>query len=116
MEQAVQIALQRPGLRTVATDQENAEALEHLRGAFGLMSIGQLRAEARQLKPLVLDGISADPEELAAGRYPLSRTLFIAWRDRLGQEVSQFLAFLGSEPAAALLARLGHIPMFGPTA
>ena len=45
MAEAVQAALERPGLLTPATDQENAESLERLPGSFGAMSIGQLRAD-----------------------------------------------------------------------
>jgi phosphate transport system substrate-binding protein len=111
MAQAVEIALQRPGLLTVATDQENGNALESMRGSFGAMSVGQLRAEARRLKALVFDGASPEAEELAAGRYPLSRTLYVAWHNRAGPEIIEFLAYLGSEPSRTLLARLGHIPL-----
>ena len=65
MADAVQVALERPGLLTPATDQENADALERLSGSFGTMSIGQMRAEARRVSPLVLDGEPPTVEALA---------------------------------------------------
>lgn len=116
MAAAVSVALARPGLLTVATDQENADALERLPGSFGVMSIGQLRAEARQIAPLTLDGEAPDLESLAAGRYRLSRTLYIVWHDPPTPEVARFLAFLRTGQTSEDLSRLGHIPLAGPDA
>jgi phosphate transport system substrate-binding protein len=113
MAQAVEVALQRPGLMTVATDQENADALERIRGSFGAMSLGQLLAEARQLKPLALDGVKPDVDELAAGRYKLSRTLYVVWNRQPGPKIEGFLGFLRTEQATSLLTSLGHIPLSG---
>jgi phosphate transport system substrate-binding protein len=107
---AVDIALQRPGLLTVATDQQNADALERLPGSFGAMSLGQVRAEDRHLVAFALDGVEPNAATLASGRYPLSRTLRAAWREPPRPELSAFLNFLGGPPAADILTRLGHAP------
>jgi phosphate transport system substrate-binding protein len=111
MADAVQAALERPGLLTPATDQENAESLERLPGSFGTMSIGQLRAESRRLTPLVLDGEPPTVEALAGSRYKLSRTLYVASRGQPTEEIARFLAFLSSRQAGELLTRLGHIQL-----
>jgi phosphate transport system substrate-binding protein len=113
MAAAVQAALERSGLLTPATDQENADALERLPGSFGAISIGQLRAESRRISPIVLDGEPPTVEALAGKRYPLARTLYVASRSQPTEEVARFLAFLSSEQAAELLTRLGHIPLAG---
>jgi phosphate transport system substrate-binding protein len=113
MAKAVTVALERPGLLTVATDQENADALERVIGSFGAMSIGQLRAEARHVVPIALDGVAPDVEALAAGRYSLSRTLYVIWRDPPTQAIARFLAFLRTGQASGVLGRLGHIPLAG---
>ncbi len=113
MSAAVSVALGRPGLLTVATDQENADTLERLPGSFGAMSIGQVRAENRHVAPLRLDGHSPEVTELAAGHYPLSRTLYVIWRQRPRPEIEQFLAFLRSEQSGQILIQLGHIPLLG---
>jgi phosphate transport system substrate-binding protein len=113
MSAAVTTALGRPGLLTVATDQENADILERLPGSFGMMSIGQLRAEARGVMPLTLDGVAPDVGELAAGRYRLSRTLHAVWREPPMPDVATFLAFLRGAQVSELLSRLGHIPLAG---
>jgi phosphate transport system substrate-binding protein len=113
MAEAVKVALERPGLLTPATDQENADAVERLSGAFGAMSIGQMRAEARDVMPLGLDGEPPTVETLAAGRYKLSRSLYVVWHDQPGPDTARFLAFLSTTETRELLAHLGHIPLAG---
>jgi phosphate transport system substrate-binding protein len=113
MSAAVEAAMERPGLLTPATDQENADSLERLSGSFGAMSIGQLRAESRRLTALMLDGEPPTVEALAGKRYRLSRTLYVASHSQPTGEVARFLAFLSSEQTGELLTRLGHIPLAG---
>jgi phosphate transport system substrate-binding protein len=113
MTDAIRIALERPGLLTVATDQENADSIERLSGAFGAMSLGQIRAESRYVVPLTLDGEPPTTEDLAAGHYKLSRTLYVVWRDQPGVDATAFVAFLATPQAKDILAQLGHIPLAG---
>jgi phosphate transport system substrate-binding protein len=116
MAAAVTVALGRVGLLTVATDQENADALERLTGSFGMMSLGQIRAENRKIVPLTLDGEAPEVAAISAGRYKLSRTLYVVWRDPPTQEAAGFLTFLRSQGTSELLIRLGHIPLAGTAA
>jgi phosphate transport system substrate-binding protein len=113
---AVTVALERVGLLTVATDQENADALERLTGSFGMISLGQLRAENRKVVPLSLDGEAPEVAAISAGRYKLSRTLYVVWRDPPTQDVARFLTFLRSQWTSDLLVRLGHVPLAGAAA
>ena len=116
MTAAVTVALSRVGLLTVATDQENADALERLTGSFGMMSLGQIRAESRKVVPLNLDDEAPEVAAIAAGRYKLSRTLYAVWRDPPTPEVAGFLTFLRGQWTSDLLIRLGHIPLAGTAA
>jgi phosphate transport system substrate-binding protein len=113
MLEAVEIALERPGLLTVATDQDNADALERLSGSFGAMSLGQIRAEARGVLPLILDGTPPSVEAVLAGQYSLSRTLYVVWHEQPRVEADRFLAYLHGDKASAILERLGHVPLVG---
>ncbi|MBX9594088.1 MAG: substrate-binding domain-containing protein [Roseomonas sp.] len=108
MARSVAIALRRPGLVTVGTDQENAEALQAMAGSIGVMSIGQLRAEALRLRPLTLEGAVPDLASVEAGRYPLSRTLHIAWAADPVPGVAPFLDFLAGDAARETLLNLGY--------
>ena len=113
MIEAIKIALERPGLLTASTDQENADALERLPGAFGAMSLGQIRAESRNVVPLTLDGELPTAENLAADRYKLARTLYVVWRDQSHVAAAALVAFLATAQARDILVRLGHIPLAG---
>ena len=95
---------------TVGTDQENAEALQAMAGSIGVMSIGQLRAEALRLRPLALEGVAPTLDAVEAGRYPLSRTLHIAWAADPVPAVAPFLDFLAGDAARETLLNLGYGP------
>lgn len=110
MGRSVAIAIRRPGLVTVGTDQENAEALQSVTGSLGLMSIGQLRAEGLRLRPLTLEGVEATTEAVAERRYALSRTLHAAWLGDATPPLADLLGFLGGAEARAILAGLGYGP------
>lgn len=108
MERSIAAALRRPGLVTVGTDQENADALQGIGGSFGLMSIGQLKAEGLRLRPLALDGVAPAMAAVETGRYALSRTLYAAWMANARPPVAPFLDFLAGEEARAILLGLGY--------
>jgi len=108
MARSVALALRRPGLVTVGTDQENAEALQTISGSIGLMSIGQMRAERLRLRALALDGVNASMAEVEAGRYALSRTLHVAWQASPRPGVASFLDFLAGAEAGSVLEGLGY--------
>jgi phosphate transport system substrate-binding protein len=113
MAAAVHAAMDRPGLLTPATDQENADSLERLPGSFGAMTIGQLRAESRSVIPLMLDGEPPTIEALADRRYRLAHTLHAVSHSQPTEDVVRFLAFLSAVETRELLVRLGHIPLAG---
>lgn len=49
MAQAIDQALERPGLISVTNDQDNADSLETLSGSLDLIPIGQIRTKKRRL-------------------------------------------------------------------
>jgi phosphate transport system substrate-binding protein len=110
MERSVAMALRRPGLVTVGTDQENAEALQGIAGSIGLMSIGQKRAEGLRLRVLRLDGVAPEMPAVADGRYALARTLHMAWRTDTHATVLPFIDFVTGPDGDAVLRTLGYGP------
>jgi phosphate transport system substrate-binding protein len=114
MARAIDLAMRRPGLVTAATDQDNADTIEGVRGSFGLLALGQMLSERRRLTPFALDGIG--PEEALAGldRWRLPRRLYIVTSGaRTSPEARAFLEFLSGPAAGALLAECGHLPIGG---
>ena len=110
MARAIEDARLRPGLVTAASDQDNAEALEAVRGSFGLAALGQLLAERRRLTPLALDGVAPSVTALAERRWPLAKALHIAMPDRMPATVAGFARFALGTEGAAILASCGHLP------
>jgi phosphate transport system substrate-binding protein len=108
MRQAHMLAEKRPGLLTTATDQENADALESIPGAIGVIGFAQLVSEKRSLHALQIDGVAPSPAALREGSYRLSVPLFLVTGARLSSRAREFIAFLHSAAGTALLTRNGY--------
>lgn len=102
------LAEQRPGMQFSITDQENADNLEKIPGAFGPTTLAQIITEKRHLKPLRFNGVEPSAETLANGRYPYFKQLFIVTGPKISEPVQQFIEFVHSPAARELLARTGH--------
>jgi phosphate transport system substrate-binding protein len=107
MAAAKKQAEDRKGMLFAVTDQDNQDNLERMSGAIGATSLGQIIAEKRKLKPLVLDGIKPDIENLAAGRYPLSKSLFVVIGPNAADVVRRFRDFMRSSEGRDILRNAG---------
>ncbi len=104
----------RPGVPTYVSDGDLADAIERLPGGLGPMTLGQVAAESRPLRPVTLAGVVPDLPALRRGAWPLVKELHIAHGPAPGDAARDFLTFLGGGEAAALLAGLDHLPAFRP--
>jgi phosphate transport system substrate-binding protein len=102
MTAALQAAEQRPGMLFAATDQGCADMLEQTAGAFGALTLGQLTAEQRALKPLAFDG-----QAPTSSRYPYVKSLYLLTAPDAKPQTRQFVAFVRSDRGRALLGQLG---------
>jgi hypothetical protein len=101
-------ASRRRRLRSIAaTDQDAANALGSIPGAFGVSTLLQLRAEARRLAPLPVGGVAPGLAALANGSYPYGKTLYLVARGESTVAVRQYLDFLASPAGRKLLTGLG---------
>lgn len=107
MTAALQAAEQRPGMLFAATDQNCADMLEQTAGAFGVLTLGQLTAERRALKPLALDGQTPTVKAAASSRYPYVKSLYLLTAPDAKPLTRQFVAFVRSARGRALLGELG---------
>lgn len=110
MARAVDLAMRRPGLMTAASDQDNADAIESVRGSFGLLTLGQMLSERRRLTPFSLDGVGPDAALAALERWPLVRRLHLVTGAWTSAEAQAFAAFVSGPTAGAVLAAHGHVP------
>jgi phosphate transport system substrate-binding protein len=106
---AMEAALAREGMLTAATNQDCHRVLVRTPGSIGPSSLTQIRTEDPALVPLAWNGVAPTLENLAAGRYPLQKTLLLVVRAPPSPEVRRFLAFLASPAAARILEETGNL-------
>lgn len=109
MDAAVRAALSREGMVMAVTDQENADIIGRIRGGFGATTLAQLLAERRPLKALSLDGVEPGLAALARGAYPYAKIFFAITGPKASRGTRDFIAFLHSPEARAILTRTGHL-------
>ena len=109
MAKAVDAALARPGMVQADTDQDTADDLERLPGAFGLTTLAQIAAEGRKLKALALNGVAPAQAALKSGSYPLAKPLILVVRNPRDAPVKAVLDFLSSAEGRAELERLSLV-------
>lgn len=100
---------------TYFTDQEANHALAFTKNAIGVTDMGMISTENLAIKPLKLDGVAPSPATILSGEYPLTRTLYILYRDKtLPAEAREFLEFIRSAEAASLLKSHGYLAIALP--
>jgi phosphate transport system substrate-binding protein len=109
MDQAVGKALSREGMLVATTDQDNADTLAGVQGAFGATTLAQILSEKRHLNPLPLDNVTPDLKSLASGRYPYSKSFYAITAPASSPAARSFLDFLQSPAGRAILTRTGHL-------
>jgi len=111
MAEAVDVALQRPGLVSATNDQENADMLEKLEGSIGLVALGQVRAENRTLKVLTLNGEMPKHAHPFDPETEFAKALYLVTKADSTPITRSFVAFVLSEEGQKLLAALDHVPV-----
>lgn len=102
-----------PGIPIAYTDQQTADQIQALPGGLGTTALSLIRAEARPLKALALDGISANEATLADGSYPMTKSFYFVVKGEPDPLIGRFLAFVRSPEGQKLLRRTGHLPATG---
>lgn len=109
MDKAVEAATMQQDLHVSTTDQDNASALENIRGSLGLITLAQILSEKRHLKPLAIDGLRGTLEALQEGKYPYAKHLFLITKPQPAPAVESFLEFVRSPEGQRILAASGHL-------
>ena len=110
MDQALGIALARPGMHVALTDSEALEALQSVPGAFGFTTLAMLK-EAPSVRPFALDQVTPSLGTLSSGRYRLSKPLYLVIRENAPESVRAFVAFIQSAQGAKILADHGYLAL-----
>jgi len=108
VKQAKLRAEKRPGMLFAVTDQEAADNIEKIAGAFGTSTLAQLVSEQRALRPLRFNGVEPSAQTVADGRYPYFKPLFIVTSPKSPASAQLFAEFVRSAAGREILARTGH--------
>jgi phosphate transport system substrate-binding protein len=109
MVQALRRARARPELLVAPTDQDNAEAAQHLAGSLTVMTLLQFMSEKPALQLLALDGAQPTVAGMAEGTYRYSKKIYLVAREQPSARVSDFLAFVRQPEAAAIIRQNGAL-------
>ena len=104
---ALTTAMAREGMVTAMTDQDSADAIERLPGGIGSSSLALLMSEHRRARALPIDGIAPTVANVASGRYPYVKPLYLLYKDGAPPSALRFIAFVGSEAGRRILTAAG---------
>lgn len=111
IDRALTVAYARPGVHTAITDQDSADAVEHVPGAVGTSSLALIVSEQRKMKALRIDGVMPSVVALARGRYPYFKPLYLVTPHSSLESVKDFVAFIRSPHGLRILSDTGFLSL-----
>ena len=112
MSAAVDIALRRKAMIVATTDDDAADAIENVPGAFGGTTLSIVLSEKRAIRILSLDGVIPSVRTMADRSYPYSKTFFMVTKNNPPAAVRWFIEFVRSPAGAAILLKNGQEAMW----
>ena len=109
MTEALVRLRKRPDLSIAATDQDNADIAEKVKGSLTGASLTQIISENRNLRFVSIDGVAASLENYQNGSYPYSKPLYVIAPAVVSPEAEAFIAFLAKPATEALLRKAGVV-------
>ena len=108
MSAAVDIAVRRKGMIVATTDEDAANIIENVPGAFGGTTLSLFLSEKRAFRVLALDGVVPSVRTMADRSYPYSKTFFMVTRKDPSAAVRRFIDFVRSPAGSAILLKYGQ--------
>lgn len=96
-------------LSVAATDQDNADAAEKIKGSLVAATLVQMKAEGRNLRFVAIDGVQPTMQACLDGSYPYVKLLYLVAPAEPSGEAKAFLDFLAKPATQARLNDLGLI-------
>ena len=109
MGDALQGLRKRPDLSIAATDQDNGEMAERVKGSLTAATLTQIVSEKRKLSFVSIDGVAVTLENYENGSYPFAKSLYVIAPAAVSPEAQAFIAFLTKPAGEALLRQAGMI-------
>lgn len=98
--------------KMVTRTQDMLDMLTRYKTAIGWATRSAIQAAGGNVRALALGGVSATEAAVASGKYPVVTEYALVFKEeRLTPEAREFLAFVGTAPASAVLRGLGVSPV-----
>jgi phosphate transport system substrate-binding protein len=110
VDEAVRLALARPGMAYAETDLDAVELLTRTSGSVGTTTLGLLKMMTHSLQTYPIDGVLPTVQNLAEGKYPLSKSIFVVAGRQPSESTRRFVDFLRSPQAMDVLRRTAYLP------
>jgi phosphate transport system substrate-binding protein len=107
MTEAVIKAQSRRGMMIAVTDPESDEAVSRTIGGIGTSGLPGIIAGKLPLKIITLNGVAPSRENLANGKYPLSKDVSFATTDKLPDAAAKFIDFIYSNKGRSIAEKAG---------
>lgn len=102
----------RPGMLVAVTDPEAYAAVSKTPGAFGATGMTSIITEKLPVASLALNGVTASPQTLANGTYPLAKEISIVTTAKTSPAVHKLISFMLSPQGRAIAAKTGvHVTL-----
>jgi phosphate transport system substrate-binding protein len=87
------------------------DAIATTPGGIGLTAPGVVSQYSGRIKPLAVDGVAPTPENIASGKYFLSRTTWLVTRGKPPSIVTRLLRFIRSREGQQIIRDNGAVPL-----
>lgn len=114
MSRAMDAAYGRPGMLVAATDRDCSEAIEAADGTLGFITLTQFMTERPRIRLLSLNSVEPTVQNMASGKYPLSKTLYAVTKASPSRTAARFIAFLRSTEARRIIGQTGNRALPSP--
>lgn len=113
MATAIGMARKRPGMFIAVTDPEAYTAVSKTTGALGATGMTSVITEKLPVASLALNGVTASPQALASGTYPLAKEVSIVTTPKTAPAAHKFINFMNSAQGHAIAGKAGVLVTSG---
>jgi phosphate transport system substrate-binding protein len=111
IDRALTTAHARPGVHIAITDQDSADAIEHIPGGLGPSTLALILSEQRTIRALPLNGVAPSVAALRRGSYPYFKPLYLVTPQTPSGPARAFAAFIQTRQGARILSDNGYLPL-----
>lgn len=99
------------GVQTQSKAGDMARALAQTAGAVGMTTMTVVEQSQSKIRPIWLNGVEPNSENVRSGAYPLTRDSFLVTRVDAAPPVARFLEFIRSSEGRRVIIANGAVPL-----